>query len=152
MVNYFVPDPALDAAFGALADPARRAILARLAGGEASVKELAAPLPMSLPAVLKHVTSLERAGLLQARKEGRVRWCRLEIAPLRDAAHWLERYQEFWTRRLDALARFLTHEDPGKENDPWPRTPPRRPSRSKPAAATRRPRSASSRPSRTRRR
>jgi DNA-binding transcriptional ArsR family regulator len=94
----------LDAVFAALADPTRRAIVTRLADGEASVSELAAPFDVSLPAVSKHLDVLERAGLLARRKEGRVRRCRLVAAPMRAADEWLARYRIFWDRRLDSLA------------------------------------------------
>lgn len=94
----------LDSVFSALADPTRRAIVARLAEGEASVSELAQPFAVSLPAVTKHLAVLERAGLLEHHKEGRVRHCRLVTAPIRDAESWLSSYREFWERRLDSLA------------------------------------------------
>ena len=94
----------LDAVFSALSDPTRRAIVARLATGEASVSDLAAPFDMSLVAVTKHLGVLERAGLLQHRKRGRVRYCRLAPAPLRTADDWLARYRVFWQTRLDSLA------------------------------------------------
>ena len=117
MVN---PEPALDATFAALADPTRRAILARLALGETSVSELAAPFPMSLPAVLKHVEILGRAGLLQAQKDGRVRRCRLEAAPLSEASEWIGRYQRFWEERFDPLDRYL-RAAADKGNETWPK-------------------------------
>jgi DNA-binding transcriptional ArsR family regulator len=94
----------LDAVFAALADPTRRAIVARLAGGEVSVSELAAPFDMSLVAVSKHLRVLEHAGLLDQRKQGRVRYCRLSPAPLRSADDWLAGYRVFWQTRLDSLA------------------------------------------------
>lgn len=94
----------LDAVFAALADPTRRAIVARLAGGETSVSELAAPFDMSLVAVTKHLRVLEHAGLLDQRKQGRVRYCRLSPAPLRSADDWLARYRVFWQTRLESLA------------------------------------------------
>jgi DNA-binding transcriptional ArsR family regulator len=94
----------LDAVFSALADPTRRAIVARLATGEASVSDLAAPFDMSLVAVTKHLRVLEHAGLLDHRKRGRVRYCRLSPAPLRSADDWLARYRAFWQTRLDSLA------------------------------------------------
>lgn len=104
MVNY---KPDLDATFSALADSTRRAILARLASGEASVKELAAPFHVSLPAISKHLRVLERAGLLRQEKDGRVRRCRLAAEPLRQAAGWIDRYKSFWEGRFDALADYL---------------------------------------------
>ena len=94
----------LDAVFAALADPTRRAIVARLAGGETSVSELAAPFDMSLVAVSKHLRVLEHAGLLDQRKRGRVRYCRLSPEPLRSADDWLAEYRVFWQTRLDSLA------------------------------------------------
>jgi DNA-binding transcriptional ArsR family regulator len=104
MVNILTP---LDTIFGALADPTRRAILASLAKGEASVSELARPHPMSLPAILKHLRVLEDAGLVAQRKSGRVRHCRLVAQPLKDATDWLEQYRLFWERQLDSLDRYL---------------------------------------------
>jgi DNA-binding transcriptional ArsR family regulator len=120
MVKY-QSDP-LSEVFGALADPTRRAILARLALGETSVGELAAPFEMSLPAVSKHLGVLETAGLVQRRKQGRVRRCRLDGRPFEAAADWIEHYRRFWEARLDSLARYLeeTQAQPangGKKND-----------------------------------
>jgi DNA-binding transcriptional ArsR family regulator len=105
MVKYFAPE--LDATFAALSDATRRGILARLAQGEASVSDLAAPYDISLPAVSKHLRVLERAKLVARRKEGRVNRCRLAAAPMKDAAEWIERYRQFWEEQFDALARFL---------------------------------------------
>ncbi len=105
----------LDAIFSALSDPTRRAILARLALGEASVGELAAPHEMSLPAVSKHLRVLETAGLLRKEKDGRVILCRLEAAPLRDAANWIAAYQRFWEAQFDALAGYLKRLDEGAD-------------------------------------
>ena len=99
-------DP-LSEVFGALADPTRRAILARLALGETSVGELAEPFEMSLPAVSKHLGILETAGLVQREKQGRVRRCQLDGRPLEAAATWIEHYRHFWEARLDSLARYL---------------------------------------------
>ena len=93
----------LDDVLGALSDPTRRAMVARLREGEASVSELAEPLTMSLPAVLKHVRVLEGAGLLRHRKEGRTRICTLDPGPLTEVDDWLAPYREFWEPRLDAL-------------------------------------------------
>ena len=100
----------LDRTFAAVADPTRRAILSRLARGEASVKELAAPFKMSLPAISKHLTVLERAGLLRRQKVGRVHHCQLVGQPLGEAAVWLQAYQPFWESKLDALDDFLTQD------------------------------------------
>jgi DNA-binding transcriptional ArsR family regulator len=93
----------LDATFAALADPTRRAILARLARGEASVTELAAPFAMSQPAISKHLKVLERAGLISRGRDAQRRPCRLEGAPLRAVHQWSERYREFWDASFDAL-------------------------------------------------
>jgi len=97
----------LNNTFSALSDPTRRAIVTKLAEGETSILELAAPFDMSLPAVSKHIRVLEKAGLLVRRKQGRVHYCRLNAQPLREAATWLAFYQQFWDARLDALATFL---------------------------------------------
>jgi DNA-binding transcriptional ArsR family regulator len=97
----------LSATFAALADPTRRAILSRLASGEASVTELAEPFEMSLPAVSKHLKVLERAGLIARGREAQWRPCRLEAAPLKGAADWLERYRRFWEQSLDRLDDYL---------------------------------------------
>jgi DNA-binding transcriptional ArsR family regulator len=97
----------LDAVFAALADPTRRAIVARLAKGETTVSDLASPFDMSLPAVTKHLAVLERAGLVAGRKEGRVRRCRLVPRRLRDAERWAQRYASFWETRMGSLAAHL---------------------------------------------
>jgi DNA-binding transcriptional ArsR family regulator len=100
------PSQRLDATFAALADPTRRAILARLASGEASVTELAGPFAMSQPAISKHLKVLERAGLISQGHDAQRRPRRLEAKPLREANGWLERYRQFWEgsfQRLDAL-------------------------------------------------
>jgi DNA-binding transcriptional ArsR family regulator len=101
----------LDATFAALADPTRRAILARLASGEASVAELCSPFEMSQPAISKHLKVLERAGLVSRGQDAQRRPRRLESAPLVEAAEWLERYRNLWEanfRRLDAVLAQLT--------------------------------------------
>jgi DNA-binding transcriptional ArsR family regulator len=90
----------LSLVFAALADPSRRAMLARLAAGEAPVKELAEPLRMSLPAVTKHLKALERAGLIRRGRRAQWRPCRLEAAPLKEVANWVERYRRFWEESL----------------------------------------------------
>jgi DNA-binding transcriptional ArsR family regulator len=105
MVNYM--SDSLGATFAALADPTRRAILERLARGEASVTELAEPFQVSLPAISKQLRVLEQAGLLIREKEGRVRRCRLDAEPMREAAEWLARYRRYWERQLDSLADYL---------------------------------------------
>jgi DNA-binding transcriptional ArsR family regulator len=102
-----MPADRLSVTFAALADPTRRAILARLATGERSVTELAAPFEMSLPAVSKHLRVLERAGLIARGREAQWRPCRLEPAPLKQAAEWAERYCAIWARRLDRLETYL---------------------------------------------
>jgi DNA-binding transcriptional ArsR family regulator len=107
----------LDATFAALADPTRRAILARLATGEASVSELAEPFDMSQPAISKHLKVLERAGLIIAGREAQRRPRRMEAAPLVEAAAWIERYRKIWEgnyRRLDALLEALQGAGAGK--------------------------------------
>jgi DNA-binding transcriptional ArsR family regulator len=93
--------------FAALADPTRRAILARLAMGETSVTELARPFEMSMPAVSKHLKVLENAGLIIRGREAQWRPCRLEAGPLKDAAGWIEEYRRFWMPYIDALERHL---------------------------------------------
>jgi DNA-binding transcriptional ArsR family regulator len=97
----------LSTTFSALADPTRRAILARLIAGEASVTELAEPFAMSLPAVSKHLKVLERAGLIKRSREAQWRPCRLAAGPLKDAAEWLEHYRRFWDESLDRLDDYL---------------------------------------------
>ncbi len=97
----------LSTTFAALADPTRRAILARLASGEASVTELAKPFQMSMPAISKHLKVLERAGLIARGREAQWRPCRLEAAPMKDAADWLEHYRRFWRESFDRLDDYL---------------------------------------------
>jgi len=97
----------LSSTFAALADPTRRAILARLASGETSVTELAEPFEMSLPAVSKHLKVLERAGLIARGREAQWRPCRLEAKPLKHAADWVEQYRRFWEQNLDNLEEYL---------------------------------------------
>ena len=100
-------DP-LSVTFAALADPTRRAILARLIEGEAPVTELARPFEISLPAVSKHLKVLERAGLIERSRHAQWRPCRLEAAPLRDVADWVTRYRRFWQEGFDRLDDYLT--------------------------------------------
>lgn len=97
----------LSETFGALADPTRRAILARLASGEASVTELAEPFAMSMPAISKHLKVLERAGLIARGREAQWRPCRLQAAPLQDVAGWVEHYRHFWEESFDRLDNYL---------------------------------------------
>ena len=102
-----MPDDPLSATFAALADPTRRAILARLISGECSVTALAEPFDMSLPAVSKHLHVLERAGLISRGREAQWRPCRLEAGPIKQVADWTERYREIWEGRLDRLDAYL---------------------------------------------
>ncbi|MDQ8020345.1 MAG: metalloregulator ArsR/SmtB family transcription factor [Moraxellaceae bacterium] len=97
----------LSATFSALADPTRRAILARLALGETSVKELAEPFEISLPAVTKHLKVLQRAGLITQGRHAQWRPCKLEAKPLQEASAWIEQYRQFWELRLDRLEEYL---------------------------------------------
>ena len=97
----------LSSTFAALADPTRRAILARLASGEVSVTELAEPFEMSLPAVSKHLKVLERAGLVARGRDAQWRPCRLHAAPLKDVADWVEHYRQFWMESFDRLDDYL---------------------------------------------
>src|ERR1700674_2004629 len=99
--------PDLNTTFAALADPTRRAILARLASGEASVNDLAAPFEMSLPAVSKHLKVLERAGLIARGREAQWRPSRLEAGPLKEVAAWVEHYRQFWDESFDRLDEYL---------------------------------------------
>lgn len=108
----------LSSTFAALADPTRRAILARLASGDKSVNDLAEPFEMSLPAVSKHLKVLESAGLISRGREAQWRPCRLEAAPLKDISSWIERYRKFWEESFDRLDAYLreiqTKEKKGK--------------------------------------
>ncbi len=106
MTTATAPDP-ISNTFAALADPTRRAILARLASGEASVTELAEPFEITLPAVSKHLKVLERAGLIARSREAQWRPCRLEARPLKDADDWLERYRRHWEESFDRLDSYL---------------------------------------------
>jgi DNA-binding transcriptional ArsR family regulator len=110
-------DPDLDLTFGALADPIRRAILARLAGGEVTVGELARPFDVSRPAISKHLRVLERAGLVRRARDGRVSRCELDPGPMRDAAEWVEGYRKYWENRLDSLARYLERQPHTDSNE-----------------------------------
>ncbi|MGI9404525.1 MAG: ArsR/SmtB family transcription factor [Hyphomicrobium sp.] len=131
--------PALDRTFAALADPTRRALLARLSANKSlSVSELAEPFSMSLPAIMKHLDVLSGAGLIVRKKTGRTVTCRLTAAPMEDAMNWLNRYQHFWSEQLDRLAAFV-------EEDTCPANPVSRSN-----AASPRPRKKSSAPGRTR--
>jgi DNA-binding transcriptional ArsR family regulator len=101
----------LDRVYGAIADPTRRAILNRLAGGDVNVTALAEEFPISFNGVSKHVKVLEQAGLVRRRIRGREHWLRLHPQPLREASRWLEHYREFWETRLDALEAFLVRRE-----------------------------------------
>jgi DNA-binding transcriptional ArsR family regulator len=104
--------------FAALADPTRRAIIARLADGEATVTELAAPFDVSLPAISKHLKVLQRAGIVEQGRQAQWRPCRLKPEPLRDIESWLERYREILGERYDRLDEYLREiQDTGKEHD-----------------------------------
>ncbi len=113
----------LNATFAALADPTRRAILARLMAGETSVTELAEPFEMSLPAVSKHLKVLEKAGLVQRGREAQWRPCRLDAGPLREITDWLEPYRRLWEARFDRLEAYLAElqsTPPGAAAGPTP--------------------------------
>ena len=109
----------LSEVFGALADPTRRAILARLAQGEATVNQLAEPFPISLQAVSKHLKVLERAGLITRGKQAQWRPCQLEAGPLREVADWVADYQRFWQQRYDQLDQYLQQlqQDESRQED-----------------------------------
>ena len=112
-----LPIDPLSATFAALADPTRRAILARLASGECSVTELAEPFDMSMPAVSKHLRVLERAGLIAKRREAQRRPCRIEAARLKEVAEWAERYRHIWEGRLDRLGAYVQELQAKEKND-----------------------------------
>jgi len=114
MVNY-VPDH-LSATFAALSDPTRRAILARLALGETSVKELSEPFSLSAPSITKHLKVLERAGLILRGREAQWRPCRLEAAPLQEVAVWVERYRKHWEHTMNRLDDYLSTLEPMLES------------------------------------
>lgn len=113
MVEY---PPSLDTTFAAVSDPTRRAILAALADGEASVTQLAEPFDVSLQAVSKHIGVLAGAGLVARGKRGRVHWCRMTPAPLKAADEWLGGYREFWEAQLASLDAYLTSEGKGRKS------------------------------------
>jgi DNA-binding transcriptional ArsR family regulator len=141
---YFSSD-SLDRTFAALADPTRRALLARLSETDSiSVSELAKPFPISLPAVMKHLDVLTKAGLVARDKSGRIVSCRLRAEPMQEANDWLNRYRRFWTDRLDQLAAFLEED----ECPPQPSSSQASPSN----GGSTRPRKKSSPPGSTRRR
>jgi len=105
----------LSTTFAALADPTRRAILARLASGECSVTELAEPFEMTMPAVSKHLRVLERAGLIARGREAQWRPCRIEAAPLKEVAEWTERYRQIWEQHFDSLELYLQQMKTGQK-------------------------------------
>ena len=105
----------LSVTFGALADPTRRAILARLASRETTVSDLAKPFEMSLPAVSKHLKVLQRAGLVRQSRDAQWRPCRLDAKPLREVADWVERYRKFWDERIDRLDDYLRELKPKEQ-------------------------------------
>jgi DNA-binding transcriptional ArsR family regulator len=109
MVQY--QDAVLDRVFSALADPTRRRVLESLGQGSLAVSELAEPHGMSLPGFMKHLRVLEEAGLIARTKEGRVVSCELSAAPMQQAATWMQRYERFWTEKLDSLARYLYQQE-----------------------------------------
>ncbi|HUK60690.1 MAG TPA: metalloregulator ArsR/SmtB family transcription factor [Stellaceae bacterium] len=113
--------PSLDHTFAALADPTRRAILARLAAGEATVTELAQPFAISLPAISRHLKVLEHASLIDRRREGQMRYCRLNPAPLDEARRWIEFHREFWNAGLDRLAAHLETRKGARHDKPRPK-------------------------------
>ena len=137
MVNY--QSAVLDRTFAALADPTRRALLARLDEEEGlTVSELARPFPVSLPAIMKHLDVLSDAGLIERTKAGRTVTCQLKAAPMEQAMNWLAHYERYWTEQLDRLAAFL-------EEDSWQANP-----ASPSSGASKRRRRSSSRPGRSR--
>ena len=152
MVKY--DDDLLDDVFGALSDPTRRQVLEALGSGSQSVSELAQSHGMSLPGFMKHLRVLESAGLIARLKEGRVVRCTLAAEPMQEAAMWLSRYEKFWGERLDALGRYLYHQQELKKT--WHPTPPPAARLNGPASPsnepTTQPRKSSGKPGRTRKR
>jgi DNA-binding transcriptional ArsR family regulator len=109
--------PDLDLVFGALADSTRRAILDRLAHGDATVGQLAAPFDISRPAISKHLRVLERAQLVRRTPDGRMSRCELDAGPMQEAADWVQRYREFWEQQLDSLKRYVEREEADKQEE-----------------------------------
>jgi len=124
MVKY---SASLDSTFAALGDATRRTILTTLQRGQASVTELSRPHKISMPAIMKHLRVLEQAGLVSQEKIGRVRMCRLSVAPMQAAADWLSLYRVFWENQLDSLEKFL-NQPQQEELDPCRKPSPRQPS------------------------
>lgn len=112
--------PVLDRTFAALADPTRRAILARLARRDATVGQLAKPFSISRPAISKHLRVLEDAGLVRRARDGRLSRCRLDAAPMREASEWVDRYRAFWEGRLEALANYFDNDRPAPAGESGP--------------------------------
>jgi DNA-binding transcriptional ArsR family regulator len=147
MVQY--NEATLDRVFSALADPTRRHVLQSLGGGNLAVSDLAAPHGMSLPGFMKHLRVLEEAGLIARNKAGRVVSCELSAAPMQQAAAWMQRYEKFWTDKLDSLARYLYQQEELQTwNEPASPKSPRSPSN----ASTRSRRKKSGAPGPTRKR
>ncbi|HEX5339994.1 MAG TPA: metalloregulator ArsR/SmtB family transcription factor [Gammaproteobacteria bacterium] len=115
-----MPPDRLSATFSALADPTRRAILARLASGETSVSELAAPFKISPPAVTKHLKVLEKAGLITRGRQAQWRPCKLAAKPLQDVADWVEQYRRFWEQKFDRLEDYLRELQAKEKKDDSP--------------------------------
>ena len=115
MVN--CKDDQMDAVFSALADSTRRGMVAQLSGGPASIGELGRPYPITKPAVTKHVKILERAGLVERQKDGRVHRCTLNKEPLKKAEKWIEQQRKFWEASLDSLADYLNQQTEKENND-----------------------------------
>ena len=115
MVNY--KNEALNTTFAALADPVRRSVLQQLAEGPATVKELAAPFDISLPAISRHLKVLANAGLLLQQREGRLRHCHLVAGPIRNAAEWIRNNRQFWETQFGALDRYLQSSTPPEESN-----------------------------------
>jgi DNA-binding transcriptional ArsR family regulator len=119
-----MPADQLSVTFAALCDPTRRAIIARLAGGERSVTELAEPHDMSLPAISKHLRVLEQSGLIERGRDAQRRPCRLKAAPLKEAVDWLENYRQFWEQSFDRLAAYLEELQAGQRAADGKKRPP----------------------------
>ncbi len=106
----------LDLTFSALSDATRRSILMRLADGTSTVGELAEPFDMSRPAISKHLRVLEKAGLVQTTRDGRISRCQLDARPMKDASEWVEKYRSYWESQLDSLARFFENQKSGGDS------------------------------------
>lgn len=117
-------ETSLDGIFGALSDPIRRGIIARLALGPCSVSQLGEPFEVSAPAISRHLRVLERCGLIERGKKGRVHYCRVVTEPLAEAAAWIDEHQTFWEQQLDSLSEYLDRQqgEPDKEDSTWSRS------------------------------